>query len=416
MDNEASTNRPVTREEIRISNEVDQSDQIRLTLNGERVSIDRDVFELLFEDSVVADRADVRRAKEGVPISYQTFIELARTAEIPYPLFFAPRLAVEAQLAQKTKKLMAGFTTPEFSIHSRSRIRLSDFELIVKDLRRKQALLKKYDHTLVDNEVVGILRRSKSAVEAATIWRSTLGLDESVLPNARNKDILLSLLIGKLESRQILVSQSARNHMPQQMPKRAQFSGLTIKDRKVPYIFVASGDEGDHLEPTGRRIFTLTLLSVLIARGIFAPVTFKGHSSAESSPFEYEIAAEILMPSQLFTDTTPEDVDAIKAIAERFHVTPSAATMRARRLNLISRAEFERYMSILREEYLLRDKPRLSSPLAVNALRKYNGRECSRRMLAILDAGAISTNEFRRVVFLNKAPSGEIERFRAALG
>lgn len=55
---------------------------------------------------------------------------------------------------------MAGMSKEAFSINSRSQVRLSDVELIVKDLLRKQALLKRLDDTLVDNTIVGCLKRS----------------------------------------------------------------------------------------------------------------------------------------------------------------------------------------------------------------------------------------------------------------
>ncbi len=47
---------------------------------------------------------------------------------------------------------------------------------------------------------------------------------------------------------------------------------MTVRDAKVPYIFLAGGDHGDFQEPPGRQLFTLVLMTVLVARGIFAPV------------------------------------------------------------------------------------------------------------------------------------------------
>jgi hypothetical protein len=52
----------------------------------------------------------------------------------------------------------------------------------------------------------------------------------------------------------------------------------------------------------------------------------------------------------------------------------------------------------------------------VRALKKYNGIECSRRMLGLLDAGHINPNQFRRIVLLNKVPATQIADFRAEVG
>jgi hypothetical protein len=49
---------------------------------------------------------------------------------------------------------------------------------------------------------------------------------------------------------------------------------MTVKDSKVSYIFLASGDEGEKTEPAGRKVFELTLLAVLVARATSATVTY----------------------------------------------------------------------------------------------------------------------------------------------
>ena len=388
-----------------------------LSLGGVETPVDREVFSALFESSVVATYAGVRNALNGSPLPFQEFLKLATQAEIPYPLFFAPLPVVRAQLHMKTQKLMSGFTKAHFSMHSRQRVELRDVELIVKDLLRKQELLRRFDKSLVDNQIVGIIRGSKRGLEQdAEIVRAALGLGPHDTRNARTKAAAVELLIRKLESRQVFVARSSQHYMPQEMPHHAKFSGMTIRDKKVPFIFLASGNEGEQLEPDGRKLFTLTLLTVLIARGTFAPVNYDGHTTDATSPREYELTAEILLPAADMRNLAFGDLDDIRSVAETFRVTPSAVAMRVWRLNLISRTTFENHMDTLRDEYARREKPRLSSPLAVNALRKYNGVECSRRMLAMMDAGQISRADFRRIVCLNKISAAEIGDFRRSLG
>ena len=62
------------------------------------------------------------------------------------------------------------------------------------------------------------------------------------------------------------------------------------------------------------------------------------------------------------------------------------------------------------------DQLALGETFTVNALKKYNGLECSRRMLAMLDAGQLNRSEFRRIALLNKIPSSQINEFREAVG
>jgi hypothetical protein len=57
--------------------------------------------------------------------------------------------------------------------------------------------------------------------------------------------------------------------MPQRLT-HVKFSGMTIRDNKDPFIFLAGGDHGDDQEPDGRTLFTLALITVLVARRIFA--------------------------------------------------------------------------------------------------------------------------------------------------
>jgi len=110
---------------------------------------------------------------------------------------------------------------------------------------------------------------------------------------------------------------------------------MTVKDNKIPYIFLAGGDPGDNQEPSGRRIFTLTLLAVLVARRIFAPVTYDGSSIGQNVGREYDIAGEILMPAAGLCDQRLASLDDVKTLAEKFNVTPSAMTVRAMRLKIV---------------------------------------------------------------------------------
>lgn len=389
---------------------------VSLTLARERVPIERQVFTALFHNSVVWSRAPIRDALAGQNLSFQKFLKLTREAEIPYPLFFAPLETVEEQVRMKTEKLMAGFTKSSFSIQSRDRVELRDIELIVKDLLRKQEWLRRYDKSLTKNQLVGLAKHSKASVlEDARRISDALELDLAAVRKPSSKEGALQVLVRQLEAKQILVSQSTRLHMPQLLDG-LRFSGFAVKDKKVPFIFLASGDEGEGFEPAGRRVFTLMLLTVLIAQGTFEPVTYQGHTRDEESPRAYEVTEELLMPAAEMRAIPFHDLSAAIEVGNRFKLTPSAIVMRARKLRLI---DYDRFSHLMDE--LETNRPRGSNgprnqPLPVRALKKYNGVECSRRLLRILDAGHISHSDFRRVVLLNKVPVTQIADFRAEVG
>lgn len=390
---------------------------IAVTLDRVATPIDRGVFEALFEQSVVRSYAKVTKALETGSISFKDLVDHARKAEIPYPLFFAPRDVVDQQLRIKQERLLQGFSTKrEFSMNSRHHVDLAQVELIVKNLQFKQDWMKK-DRTLVRNPIVGMLKKSKAPIaEDAAKLMTALELDPLGLRGMKKKGDALNLLIDKLEGKNILVAQSVQDLMPQRLPEGKIFSGMTVKDTKLPLIFIASGDEGEAFEPTGRRIFTLTLMAVLVARGKFATVTYNGHTSEEKSNREYWLTAEILMPEADFRRLDLGDLDAIRAASDSFKVTPSAVVMRAQRLKLLTRIEAETHLDDLRDAFDKIERTPRNRMLPMNALRRYNGHECSRRMLALYDAGTIKTSDFCRVMFSNAYRNDRaISDYRAAL-
>lgn len=161
-------------------------------LNGTSVPIERDVFAALFKNSVVSGYAGVRQALEGTPIPFKDFLKLARQAEIPYPLFFAPKDVVEEQVRLKTEKLMVGFTKTSFSMHSRHRVELCDVELIVKDLLRKQKLLRRHDSSLVRNDIIGLLKKSRRPVaDDADRLMDAAGFTRNDIRGAKTKEAAL---------------------------------------------------------------------------------------------------------------------------------------------------------------------------------------------------------------------------------
>lgn len=387
-----------------------------MRLGHSAVPIDDAVFTTLLDNSVAGTYKGYERALQTGSITFSDLVDLARKGDIPYTLFFAPIALVQEQVDKKRAKLLAGVSKETFSIGSRAKVELRDIELIVKDLIRKQQLVRTHDSTLESNTIMGLLRDDSATIDAdAASLMSALGLSHDRLHACRTKEKALDLMIERLEANQVLVSRSVRNYMPQRLT-HVKFSGITIRDKKVPYIFLAGGDHDDDQEPVGRTIFTLALMTVLIARRIFAPMTWDGGSTETDPGREYDIAGAMLMPTERMRALAPTSLDAIKAASDEFKVTASAVTVRAMRLGMIDPRTAGNYLEQLRGEFQSLPKGGPRRPIRPeNAVRKYNGRELTVRMLHALDSGSISAGEFCRSICLNHLKPSRIEDLRRAL-
>lgn len=390
---------------------------IDVLLDGKAVPVDEAVFRTLLDNSVAGTYMGYEKALDSHRIKFADLVWLADKGDIPYSLFFAPFALVQEQVKKKTEKLLAGLSKDTFSIGSRSKVELRDVELIVKDLIRKQQLVRKHDKSLQRNKIVGVLRNDGSAIEAdAARLMAAIGLSHEAVRVCKSKEKALDLVIDRLEANQVLVSRSVQHYMPQRLT-HVKFSGMTIRDNKVPFIFLAGGDHGDDQEPAGRTLFTLVLMTVLVAHRIFAPMTWDGGSAQTDPGREYDIAAAMLMPRERFRALGPTSLGDIRSASDEFKVTPSAVAVRAMRLGTISAETATGYLAQLREEFrsLPKGGPR-NRILPENAVRKYNGKELSLRMLDVLDNQSISPGEFCRAVCLNHLKPSQIDDLRRALG
>lgn len=390
---------------------------ILVLIHGEEIPIERSVFVTLLENSIAGTYAGYEQALQSGRIRFENLKDLSRKGEIPYSLFFAPLPVVQGQVSDKAEKLLAGINRNTFSIGTRLQVELREVELIVKDLIRKQELLKLHDKSLTRNQIVGSLSRSKGSPEAdAEHLVTMLNFSPAALTELRTKEKALESMIDTLEANQIMVSRSVRSYMPQILP-RIKFSGLTVSDRKIPFIFLTGGDYDDHQEPVGRSIFTLALLTVMISKRIFAPMTWDGGSTVSERGEVYDIAGAMLMPRDQMLTLRPTSLEEMVQVSDRFKVTPSAVTVRALRLGLISTELATAHLSNLRAEYL--NLPPVQGARnqirPENAVRKYAGREFSKRMLRALDASSLTAGEFCRVVCLKRLKPSQIDDLRRAI-
>lgn len=389
---------------------------IDVLLDEERIPISKDVFKLLLENSVASYYVRYKHAIEQNSISYDDLNFLSIKGEIPLPLFFAPFPLAKAQVDAKIRKLLQGVSRKTFQLGTREEVQLRDIELIVKDLLRKQEVLKRYDSTLTKNPIIGLLKKPGASAESdAAHLMSEIDLTHTEIRSCKKKEDALDLIIRKLEKKQILISRSVQNYMPQRL-SHVSFSGITIRDSKIPYIFLAGGDHGDFQEPVGRTIFTLILMTVLIARKVFKPVTWNAQSTQLALGYEYDVTGAILMPSNQMNSAALTSLADIRRVADEFKVTPSAVTIRALRIGRLSEIDALTYLGELRSEFLKITQPKAMRRIRPeNAVRKYASREFSRRMLRALDNKLLSEAEFCRIVCLNKLTPMQIIDLRRAV-
>jgi len=122
------------------------------------------------------------------------------------------------------------------------------------------------------------------------------------------------------------------------------------------------------------------------------------------------------MPAERMSDLALTSLDNVKAASDEFKVTASAVTVRAMRLGMIDRRTAGVHLEQLRSEFRSRPKGGPRSPIhPENAVRKYNGREFTVRMLHAFDSGGISAGEFCRSICLNHLRPSRIEDLRRAV-
>lgn len=217
---------------------------IDVLLDGVAVPVDEAVFRTLLDNSVAGTYKGYENALNSSRIKFSDLVSLAEKGDIPYSLFFAPFAVVQEQVKKKNEKLLAGLSKDTFSIGSRSKVELRDVELIVKDLIRKQHLVRKYDKSLQRNKIVGVLRDDGATIEAdAARLMSAIGLSHEAVRACKTKEKALDLMIDRLEANHVLVSRSVQHYMPQRLT-HVKFSGMTIRYNKVPFIFLAGGSWG----------------------------------------------------------------------------------------------------------------------------------------------------------------------------
>lgn len=373
----------------------------------EKVKIDKGVFVDLLDLSHIKEYKDYSNAMQAKEVTLDVLRKLAAKSGIPYPLFFAPKEVVAIQIEDKNKNLYEKIPgKDELRLNSRGRVEIQDIELIVKDLGRKQEFLKnRVLPKTLPNEFIGSitakLKKNVSVEKIATEIREYFGINLAYLRNVP-KDGVLTYLTACVERKGILVSFSAYNYMPQNIAPELELSGICIKDKKFPYIFINTRD-GDEkpkiIESSGRQIFTLLSMLGCIAMGKFVLSSKTGPSNDGSSKLAYTIAGEILVPKIDLTGIQISTLEELKQKAHFFKVTPSMLLYRLRENKNMKPTLANAFQQQLRQEVKKAEPKHKHAPLPMNAYGKYNGERFSKEVIKAYNAGAISQMEVKNILF-----------------
>ena len=371
------------------------------------IKIDKGIFVDLLDLSHIKDYKAYSEAIEKNEISFANLKDLAVKASVPYPLFFAPRRVVDYQIKDKDKKLYEKIPTKEeIRLSSRGRVEVKDIELIVKDLGRKQEFLK--SRVLPNSELnrfigsAAVKLKANNTIESvATEIRKFLRIDLTYLRSI-NKEKVLSYITSCAEGKGILISFSSYNYMPQNINPELELSGICIKDKKFPYIFINTRD-GDSqpkiIESSGRQIFTLLSMIACIAMGKFVLSSKTGISKDDPTKLAYSIAAEILIPKGDLRNFESGTIDDLKEKAHYFRVTPSMLLYQLRQQKKINLELTNLFRQQLRQEIKKAEPKHKHAPHPTTAYRKYNGERFSREVITAYKLGKISQIEVKNILF-----------------
>lgn len=373
----------------------------------EQINIDKSIFCLLLDLPFIQIRKPYQDAIKENKIKLSILKELSGKAEVPYPLFFAPLSVVEKQIADRDKEIEDKMPTKdEINLTFRGKMRQGEIQLIVNDLARKQQFLKKYVlSNSPKNEFIGLISKWKlsqsSTVDIANRVRDYFNIDLNEMRKL-SKAKVLHYLIDRIENKYIFVSFSSFQYMPQEISKEIHLSGVCIKDRSFPFIFMNTRDGDDSpliIESDGRQIFTLISMVVCLGQNKFILSTKKGQINDQNLKELYSIVSEILIPKQELEKVVFETIEELKERSHLFKVTPSMLLTSLHESKLINSGLYNKYMNLLSAK---QNKTGMSFGRhikPVDGFGRYNGERFSREVVKAFNIGKVSRDDFQKILF-----------------
>ncbi|NCU31039.1 hypothetical protein EOM57_04515 [Candidatus Saccharibacteria bacterium] len=381
---------------------------IAIVIDNKRTYIRLDTFRNLFESSHIYYKKEYQNALQNGSMKFKILQKLAREANIPYSLFFAPNDYVENEIERNNTELFKGVDSGVISMSGRGSVETRDIGLIIKDILKRQILLNKEYPNIDQNTIKDSLRSATGDIlQQAQKLISIIDFDLDEFRSFQGKEKAYDYLVNLFEKHNILVSRSRIGAMPQSINKEVTFSGVTVKHKKFPSIFLYSKDETMVGDPTGRRIFTLLLLLVCIAKGKYSIVSYNSRSEEIIEADEYRIVEEILVPSSEVEGLAISKIQEIRELSDTWKVTPRAALVILRRNGCIEKDNYNEIYEQLDDAYLESKSSGKSHPWTskdTTKVKTYCGIEFTKKAFELHDMGRLSEGDLRRLLLFNKKP------------
>lgn len=373
-----------------------------------KIYISEEVFVSLYKSSTRSLTKKINdiydEALLSKTISFINLKKISAECEIPYPLAFGSIDIVNFQITEEKRLIESQLPAKStISWSGRGLVSYYDIKTIIKDLSKRQRLLSKIDKTSSDNLYPGsIFHDFISTMSAEEIAKKIMSYFDIKIDMIRHKttEKALTYLIEKVESKNILVSQSSHNFMPRNIPKHVSLSGFTLKDKKFPIIFINSRD-GDQepliLETPARQVFTLLSLLVLMGADQYYFLNSKKQNKKQENKRAYAIVGEILLPKRDLNQLEINGLTDISNYSKKLKVSKSMLLFRLGECGLLTPFQ----VSNLRAEMISRGSKSQGgrSPAPEKGFLKYNGKTYSTKIIAGGKAGIIQPYEVSRALF-----------------
>ncbi len=387
--------------------------KITVKIGKDGVSISKKVFLDLLSKDPITNLSVFKEALSSNVIKFKDLKDLASRSDIPYPLFFAPEQKVGIQLKRYKKIILSKLPAKsEASLSTRGEVKLTEIELLVKDLSAKQEFLKQkvLPGKPIDRFTGSLAGGKLTNKQIAHAVRTYFELNLQELRSKR-KDEIIAYICEKIEAKNIFVSFSSYQFMPQEIDKKIRMSGLCIKDKKFPFIFINTRD-GERapliLEIEGRQLFTIISMLVCIGMNKFVLSTSKAGQNKLSRRI-YAITGEILIPTnEIIAVEDIFDLEQVKRLARLFKVTPSMFLFRLLEIGKISREEFSQFSQRLNEELKDKDTGPRNRVSEVKGYKKYNGDRFSREVIKAYQDGRVTEDMASHVLFRKRKASTQL--------
>ncbi len=308
---------------------------MHVSIRHRNVDIDDRSFRYLFENSPLYEDKKYLEARDKKKIPMSELIDLARLAHINYALFFMPFDALTPMVEKENEKIFQGFGG-NFTISLRGKmVNLNLVRMVIKDLKIKQAFIRRYIRADENPHPRYLANSPKSIKEQAQCILDNLDINLEDFRRARNKPSAMMYLIDKLEKQNILVALETNTNMPQNMNRAKGVSGVYIKDKRFPYLFIANEGQQDYESGAGRKIFTIMYLVVCMFKGKSKMMSLNEVAKESVDDNIYQIVEEILLPLKDLPKKTTYTLEDIDNLSDRLKLTGRAILVRLRHTGLL---------------------------------------------------------------------------------